>query len=1077
MRHMRTAIRLVIPVLFLAAPVRAQWTIDGVGVSVATGDQAIPAITRDATGGWFVTWADRRGPDWDIYAQRMNAGGAAQWTANGVAVCNSAQDQSDPQIVLDDVGGAIIVWSDRRSGAQDLYAQHIQSNGTVSWIANGVAVCTAANNQWYPRIVSDGAGGAIITWVDYRAGTINNTDVYAQRINSAGVAQWTTNGVAICTQPDTQFPPTIATDGNGGAIITWHSAVTPVDVGDIYAQRINAAGAVQWTTNGVVVCTDPSDQSYPVIVSDGASGAIVAWTDQRGEWDLYAQRVNSAGVVQWNAAGVAVCAAVGAQSSGSYPGIIPDGSGGAIIAWDDLRTGAFDVYAQRMSSGGVAQWTADGAAVSTAANDQQTPVIVQDGSGGAIVSWFDSRSGNFDIYAQRMSTAGWPQWTPDGVAVCAAAGDQDWPVMFANEGGAVVAWDDRRSGRDIYAQRIESDGQAVSFTVNSTADVYVTGTLRNAIVQANAIVGLQVIRFDIPGAGPHVINVTIQGLPAITDALTIDGFTQPGASPNTNPFGSPSNAQIKIHISGSSFLSGVDFQAFGVLRGVAISGFSPASVLVQAPYCAIEGNYIGTDASGLVGGPNQQVYGVRILDTDCRVGGATPAARNVICNSLQAGVGIDGAMNAQVIGNYIGAKADATSILSNWAGIHIMNGATGARVGSSLLTTIPDSAERNLIMGNTYAVLVQGSSTVGNAIIGNRMVSNTMGMIDLGADGPDTNDAGDVDTGPNQRQNYPEFTSAVGSQVGGIMTGAPNQWLVLHFYWSFGCCSQAMNFINGVGMPLDGSGSAVFVVQHEFIPPGAFISATATDVFGNTSEISNPIQYLNTGSGPSQQVNLIDTNGAIRGRATFDNVNSVGNTFVTNPYSPPVPVSGYAIGNPNDPQIYFNITTDASYTGGIDVCLSYDENNIPGSEDDLVLLHYDGSMWVDVTTFRDPWSNEICGRVTSLSPFVIGAVVATSIGNPTVPAEFALHPNVPNPFNPVTTIQYDVPSSVDVNISIYDVAGRLVRELVNEHRAAGRWSAQWNGDDDGGQRVASGVYFYRMRAGAFVDTKKMVLLK
>jgi flagellar hook assembly protein FlgD len=64
-----------------------------------------------------------------------------------------------------------------------------------------------------------------------------------------------------------------------------------------------------------------------------------------------------------------------------------------------------------------------------------------------------------------------------------------------------------------------------------------------------------------------------------------------------------------------------------------------------------------------------------------------------------------------------------------------------------------------------------------------------------------------------------------------------------------------------------------------------------------------------------------------------------------------------------------------------------------------------------------------------------------------------------------------------VNISVYDVAGRRVRELVNEHRAAGVWSVQWNGDDDRGQRVASGVYFYRMRAGEFLDTKKMVLLK
>jgi flagellar hook assembly protein FlgD len=124
-------------------------------------------------------------------------------------------------------------------------------------------------------------------------------------------------------------------------------------------------------------------------------------------------------------------------------------------------------------------------------------------------------------------------------------------------------------------------------------------------------------------------------------------------------------------------------------------------------------------------------------------------------------------------------------------------------------------------------------------------------------------------------------------------------------------------------------------------------------------------------------------------------------------------------------------------------------------------------------------NNRICGHVTSLSSaFAIGAVTTTDVNDNPLPATFALHANVPNPFNPVTMISYDVPArGADVNISIYDVSGRLVLELVHEHRTAGVWSIEWNGEDDRGQRVASGVDFYRMRAGEFVDTKKMVLLK
>jgi hypothetical protein len=242
--------------------------------------------------------------------------------------------------------------------------------------------------------------------------------------------------------------------------------------------------------------------------------------------------------------------------------------------------------------------------------------------------------------------------------------------------------------------------------------------------------------------------------------------------------------------------------------------------------------------------------------------------------------------------------------------------------------------------------------------------------------------------------------------------------------------------------------------------------------------MSDCISAVNTPGGSNVVAPLVDANGVAHGSATFSQVFSGNNTFVVNPFTPAVPASGYAIGNPNDPANYFDIYTLAGYSGGVDVCLTYDENHIPGPEANLVLLHYQNGMWVNVTTSRDPVNNTICGHVTTLSPFVIGAVTTTGVNDEPIPNRFALHANVPNPFNPITTIHYDVPrGGADVNITIYDIAGRRVRELVNEHRAPGNWSVEWNGADDRGQHVASGVYFYRMRAGDFVETKKMVLLK
>ena len=443
-------------------PAAAAWPHEpnngNVALCTAANSQSTPTIISDGAGGAIVTWYDfRNGTNYDIYAQRISAAGVPLWTANGVPLCTATGDQGYPAIVSDGAGGAIITWSDKRSITNwDIYTQRISAAGATQWTANGVALCSAAGDQASPTIVSDGAGGAIVTWGDYRSGTSN--DVYAQRINAAGAPQWTANGVALCTATFDQLTPKIASDGAGGAIVTWYDSRSATNY-DIYAQRISAAGATQWTANGVALCTAANSQSDPTIISDGVGGAIVTWYDFRSPGsDIYAQRISAAGAPQWTANGVALCTAVNNQSA---PAVISDGAGGAIATWSDFRGTSNDIYAQRISAAGVPQWTADGVALCTATGEQSAPMIVSDAGGGAIVTWHDYRSGtNYDIYAQRISAAGTPQWTWDGVALCAAMSDQYAPTIAPDGGGgAIVTWQDVRSGDyDIYAQRIERFG-------------------------------------------------------------------------------------------------------------------------------------------------------------------------------------------------------------------------------------------------------------------------------------------------------------------------------------------------------------------------------------------------------------------------------------------------------------------------------------------------------------------------------------------------------------------------------------------------------------------------------------------
>ena len=108
-----------------------------------------------------------------------------------------------------------------------------------------------------------------------------------------------------------------------------------------------------------------------------------------------------------------------------------------------------------------------------------------------------------------------------------------------------------------------------------------------------------------------------------------------------------------------------------------------------------------------------------------------------------------------------------------------------------------------------------------------------------------------------------------------------------------------------------------------------------------------------------------------------------------------------------------------------------------------------------------------------------GPSVPTSVnGEPVaVPRTFQLQQNYPNPFNPSTTIAYSVEQAGNVELSIYDLLGRKIRSLVQESKPVGAYSVLWSGRDDAGRLVASGSYFYQLRVGAFISTKRMLLLK
>ncbi len=459
--NMSMLLKLSASILFVSlvvatSPAWAVWVTNGVPICLHPAPQQQTETASDGSAGAIIVWTDYSEgyPEGDIYAQRVDASGTPRWTANGVPIGVTTGSQTVPQLISDGAGGAIIVWEDSRRGSgTDIYAQRVNASGEVQWAANGVGICVGFY-QYQPKIVPDGAGGAIIVW---RGSQGSPPSVHAQRVNASGVAQWTPNGVVIDSFGGAGFPE-VASDGAGGAIIAWPAA--PEYDTNMYAQRISSAGDVLWPREyapGIPICTAAYSQWLGQIASDGTGGAVVTWEDYRndpyeGDADVFAQRVNASGVVQWVTDGVPLTATVGPQN---YPRIIGDGAGGAIVTYEDAYTvSGRAVSVQRVGASGTPLWGASGVQL---ASTGMYPRIISDNAGGAIVAWVGA-----SLYGQRLNASGAIQWTTGGVVLCSASGYVEYVAIASDAAsGAIVAWSDARSGNsDIYAQLVDAQGRS-----------------------------------------------------------------------------------------------------------------------------------------------------------------------------------------------------------------------------------------------------------------------------------------------------------------------------------------------------------------------------------------------------------------------------------------------------------------------------------------------------------------------------------------------------------------------------------------------------------------------------------------
>lgn len=374
----------------------------------------------------------------------------AQWNTNPAVnnmLCadapNIGQSIGNTQfirMVNDGSGGAYVCWFDQRStaplGGMDVILQHISASGVITWPANGINISNADYNQRFPEMASDGNGGVVVTWY-----SDDDSKVYAQRVDVNGNLLWGSNAIPVCAAASGQFYPNILKNENGDFTIVWKDTRTTGDFG-LYAQRLDINGNLLWSSNGVLVCngSTPVGGVRPAqMISDGNNGVIICWDDNRSSTKIFAQRILQNGTAAWTADGVAVS---GASASAAV--LCADGNGGAIVSWTDNRspfTTKNDIYVQHIDGNGNLLWSSSGIPLCTAPEPQYFPQIVSDNSGGAIVSWQDYRTGsNTSLYAQRINGTGTILWPADGLLITDHNSGSYQKMTKDEAGGMLITW-------------------------------------------------------------------------------------------------------------------------------------------------------------------------------------------------------------------------------------------------------------------------------------------------------------------------------------------------------------------------------------------------------------------------------------------------------------------------------------------------------------------------------------------------------------------------------------------------------------------------------------------------------------
>ncbi len=506
--------------LLLTGNVFAQWTSDpnsNTLICNVNNAQLLPKIAHTSTGETYITWFDGRSGNLDVYLQKLDINGNAQFATNGLLISSNPQNSwiGDYDIEVDAGDNLIITFSDRRgAGGGDTtinpYAYKISPSGTFLWGPNGIALSNVtATYQLWPKVSIASDGNLFFTWWEQLDTT---SSIMTQRVSPNGNLLWA-QPVKISPAPsDKNIYPNNAPSDNGSVLVSWcfgpqgGGSFVP-DIKTIFVRKLDSTGAAVWT-DSIFSKNTPDIPPYvvPHVVPDGNGGAYFSWMYSRNLNVLTSgvQRISSSGTLSFPPNGVDV--STDSNLNQVEPNIGVDQSGNIYAFWlgSNMNQNAYGLFGQKISPAGTRLWTDTGKTfIPLTSAEAPINILVNTNGNDVYVTYVLDTIGNKDrIEGYRLDNDGNVIWGPKGISTLLS--EKSDMVGYNRDGAAVYTWMDNRGtmaqGSGIWAQSINSSGilgtVGVSITSSQVPDKYSLG--QNYPNPFNPTTN---IRFEIPVKG------------------------------------------------------------------------------------------------------------------------------------------------------------------------------------------------------------------------------------------------------------------------------------------------------------------------------------------------------------------------------------------------------------------------------------------------------------------------------------------------------------------------------------------------------------------------------------------------